>query len=164
MALTVGTDSYDTLANVRAYWLAHNTASSDAWLALADPEAEILIRMATDYIDRGWSFIGDKATGPQRLKWPRKYAEVEGFAIEDTVVPWQVEEATAIMADVFRVGTYDTEGIVTNDSAAISLQKVDVITVEYDTAKRLQGKSVMSHIYELLRPLTGSVNGGLKRA
>ena len=160
MALTIGTDAYSTLIDVRAYWAARGDT---AWAALADADAEVFIRLGTDYIDRGWSFIGDKATGAQRLKWPRAFAEVESFAIADDVIPWQVEEATAIMADVFRLGSFDTEGILTNDAAAISMQKVDVITVQYDTAKRLQGKAVMSHVYELLRPVT-KANGGLLRA
>lgn len=164
MALTVGTDAYDTLANVRAYWLAHNTTASDAWVALSDAEAEILIRKATNWVDRNYSFIGDKATGDQRLKWPRKNAEVESFALSETAIPWQVEEATAEIAEMYRLGTYDLEGIVTDDAAAISMQKVDVITVQYDTSKRLQGADIPSHIYELLRPVILGNSGGLLRA
>jgi len=164
MALTIGTDAYETLANVRAYWLTHNTTASDAWVALSDAEAEILIRQATDYVDRTWEFIGDKATGTQRLKWPRKYAEVEGFALSETDIPWQVEEATALVADLFRIGTYDLQGIVTDDSAAISMTKVDVITVQYDAAKRLLGGAIPSHVYEILRPVVLGNQGSLKRA
>ena len=161
MALTIGTDAYTSLADVRTYWAARGDT---LWAGLVDADAEVFIRLATDYVDRGWTFIGDKATGAQRLKWPRKFAEVEGFDLSDAEIPWQVAEATAIMADVFRLGTFDTEGVVTNDAAAISMQKVDVITVQYDTSKRLQGKAVMSHVYELLRPVTRSTSGGLLRA
>lgn len=164
MALTVGTDAYDTLANVRAYWAARDTTASDAWVALADDEAEKLIRKATDYVDRNWDYIGDVATTTQRLKWPRKYAEVEGNTLDDSTIPWQIEEATAIIAELYRVGTTDLEGIVTDDAAAVSMQKVDVVTVQYDTSKRLQGADVPSHVYKLLRPLTRSVHGSLARA
>jgi hypothetical protein len=161
MALTVGTDAYDTLANVDAYWVARG---GTAWAAETDdPTREIYIRKATDYIDRNFTYIGDVATSTQRLKWPRQFAYVEGNEIGETVIPWQVEEATAIVADLFRNGTYDMEGIVTNDAAAVSMQKVDVITVAYDTSKRLQGKAVMSHVSMLLRPLTLGT-GGLVRA
>lgn len=163
MTLTVGTDAYWTLADVRAFWLVRNTASSDAWVAVSDTEAEILIRRATDYVDRKWEFIGDKATGTQRLKWPRKYAEVEGHAIDEDEIPWQINEATALIAELMRVGTFDEEGVVNDDSAAISEQKVDVITVKYDTNKRLQGGDVPTHVYHLLRPLTRGT-GGLARA
>jgi len=164
MALTVGTDAYDTLAAVRAFWAARNTVSSTAWIALSDAEAEIFIRQATDYVDRGFEYIGDKATAAQRLKWPRKFAEVEGFALSDSLVPWQVEEAMAHIAELYRLGTYDMEGIVTDDAAAISMQKVDVITVQYDTSKRLQGADVPSHVYELLRPVIRGQGRTLKRA
>lgn len=160
MTLTIGTDAYSTLAVVRAYWLARGDTF---WASLADAEAEVLIRKATDYIDRGWSFIGDKATAAQRLKWPRKYADVEGHAIDDTVIPWQIEEATAMIAEMYRVGTIDMEGIVTDKSAAVILTKVDVITTQYDANSRLLGKAIASHVHELLRPLT-SGQAGLLRA
>jgi len=161
MALTVGTNAYDTLANVRTYWLERGDTT---WAVLTDAAAEVLIIKATDYVDRTWEFIGDKATGTQRLKWPRKYAEVEGFTLSDSDVPWQVEEATAQLAELFRLGTYDLQGIVTNDVAAIIKQKVDVIEVEYDASKRLQGGAIPSHVYELLRPVVRGNSGGLKRA
>uniref|UniRef100_A0AAU7VGL3 Minor tail protein n=1 Tax=Dinoroseobacter phage vB_DshS_R26L TaxID=3161158 RepID=A0AAU7VGL3_9CAUD len=161
MTLTVGTDAYDTLANVRSFWAARGDT---AWAALADADAEVLIRKATDWVDRNFEYIGDKATGTQRLKWPRKYAEVEGHALSETTVPWQVAEATAHVAELYRVGTYDLEGVLTDDEAAISMQKVDVITIQYDTSKRLQGADIPSHVYELLRPVTRGNSGGLKRA
>lgn len=163
MTLTIGTDAYETLANVRAYWAARDDTASAAWIALSDTNAEQLIRKATDYVDRNFNYIGDKATSTQRLKWPRALAYVDGFELDSTTIPWQVAEATAIIAEMFRLGTYNMDGIVTNDTAAISMQKVDVITVQYDTSKRLQGKDVPSHVYTLLRPLTGG-QGALLRA
>jgi hypothetical protein len=160
MALTVGTDAYDTLANVVQYWTDRGNAE---WAALDETAGEILVRKATGYVDRSWDFIGDKATGPQRLKWPRAYAEVEGFALSDTEIPWQIAEAVAEVAEMYRVGTYDMEGIVTDDSAAVSMEKVDVITIQYDTSKRIMGKAIPSHVHDLLKPLTRGT-GGLLRA
>lgn len=163
MTLTLGTDAYETLANVRAYWLARDDVASDAWIALSDANAEQLIRKATDYVDRNFAYIGDKSTSTQRLKWPRVGAFVDGFELDSTTIPWQVSEATSAVAEMFRLGIYNMEGIVTNDAAAITMQKVDVITVQYDSSKRLQGKDVPSHVYALLRPLTGG-QGALLRA
>lgn len=163
MALTVGTDSYDTLANVRAYHADRDATASAAWIALADAAAEMLIRKATDYVDRNWSYIGDVATSTQRLKWPRKYAEIEGNTLASDYIPWQIEEATAIVAELYRLGTFDLEGIVTDDAAAINKQKVDVIEVGYDTSKRLLGADIPTHVHKLLRPLTLG-QGGLVRA
>lgn len=164
MALTIGTDAYNTLANVRTYWAGNNTVSSTAWIALSDSEAEILIRNATNWLDRNIEYIGDKATAAQRLKWPRAFAVVETFPLDSATIPWQLEEATAEIAELYRVGVVDLTGIVTDDSAAISMQKVDVITVQYDTSRRLQGADVPSHVFELLRPLTRNTTGGLQRA
>jgi len=161
MTLTVGTDAYFTLDGVRAFWAARGDT---AWAALSDADAEVHIRKATDWVDRNFEFIGDKATGIQRLKWPRRYAEIEGHAVDETTIPWQVEEATAHVAELYRAGTYDLEGILTDDAAAISMQKVDVITVQYDTSKRLQGADIPSHVYELLSSVTRNNSGGLKRA
>lgn len=160
MPLTVGTDAYSTLAAVRAYWSARN---NELWADVEDAVAEGLIRQATDYVDRNWDFIGDKANGAQRLKWPRKFAEVEGYLLDDTTIPWQVQEATAEAAELLRLGTFDLQGVVTDDNASIQLQKVDVITVQYDTTKRLQGADVPTHIHKLLRPLVRSTNGELRR-
>ena len=148
--LTVGTDAYSSLVDVDAYHAARGNAE---WAAVVDATREVYIRKGTDWVDRTFTFIGDMATGTQRLKWPRKYAEIEGNVLSDLTIPWQVAEATAIIADLFRLGTYDMEGIVTTE-AAITSQKVDVIEVHYDTAARIKGPAVPSHVYALLQPLT----------
>jgi len=163
MALTIGTDAYVSLIDIRAYWLARDATAGPAWAALADATAEIHVRNATDYVDRNWDYIGDVATSTQRLKWPRKYAEVEGNTLSDSAIPWQIEEATSIIADLERLGTVDLRGIVTDSEAAISMQKVDVITVQYDNSRRLLGADIPTHVYKLLRPLTLG-QGGLVRA
>lgn len=159
MALTLLTDAYDSVANVDAYWADRGNA---AWAALTEVVKEQNIRKATDYIDRNFRFIGNRATASQRLEWPRLDAvDPDGFTVGETDAPWQVKEAMAIVADLYRAGTYDLEGIVTND-AAIRKTKVDVIEVEYDTAYRRQGEDVVTHVYKLLASLTGS--GALLRS
>ena len=160
MALIIGTDAYDTLDNVKIYWANRGGVE---WSEIEDADGEIFIRKATDYIDRKWDFIGDKATSSQRLKWPRKFAEVDGYLLDSDIIPFQIQEATALMAEQFRIGTFNADGIVTDDTASITETKVDVITVKYDTTRRLQGGDVMSHVIELLRPLI-SGQGRLLRA
>lgn len=150
MALIVGTDTYDTLANVDAYWVARGNT---AWDLLDDATAEINIRKATDWIDRTFSFVGSKLTSAQRLQWYREGACVDGFTVATTEYPNQLKEAVAIVADIFRAGSVDMEGIVTSDTA-ITKEKVDVIEVEYDAASRLRGPAIPSHVYQLLSPLT----------
>lgn len=149
--LTVGTDAFDTLANVDAY---HADRGNADWAAVVDDtQREIFIRKGTDWINRTFDALEDPTTETQRLKWP---------TFPDTTIPWQVAEATAIIADLYRLGVYDLEGILTSDDASINRTKVDVIEVGYDTSKRLLAGSIPTHVYQLLRPLTGQ--GRLRRA
>jgi hypothetical protein len=156
MAVTVGTDVYDTEANVDTYW---SNRGNTAWAALSSPNKEIYMRKATDWLDRNFRWRGTAQAAPtsQRLGWPRDTAyDDDGYQIGETLanMPWQVEEAMAIVAELYSLGTYDLEGIVTDDLSSVKFQKVDVIEVEYDTRKRLQGQDVISHVYQLLRPVT----------
>lgn len=160
MALTIGTDAYDSVDNIVAYW---SDRGNTAWAALTTEQAEIYIRQATDWVDRTFAFTGEQASGMQRLKWPRKYVYLNSHAVEDTTIPWQLKEAVAVTADLFRLGTFDMDGIVTND-AAVTMEKVDVITVTYDAQSKLRGGVIPSNVYQLLRPLTGASSGGLLRA
>lgn len=153
MALTLLTDSYDSLANIDSYWTDRLNTS---WTDLSDSKKESYIRQATDYIDRNFEFIGQKKTNEQRLKWPRLYAvDNDGYTVGDTDAPWQVKEATAIMADLYRQGTYDLNGIVTKDYA-VKREKIDVIEIEYDSDIRQQGADIVNHVYQLLSGLIAS--------
>jgi len=150
--LTLLTDAYDSVANVDAYWAARGNTT---WTALSDTQKEVNIVKATDWIDRNFSFGGVKASETQRLKWPRLFAEDEdGFVVGETDAPWQVKEACALVADMFRSGVYDMEGIVTSKSG-IKRKKVDVLETEYFSEKAVTG-SVPTHVYQLLSSLTGS--------
>lgn len=161
MTLTIGTDAYATLQEVRDFWAARGEAS---WATLPDGEAEVYIRLATDYVDRRWNFIGIKATKEQRLKWPRERAVVEGEMLPDNEIPWQVREATALVADLLRIGTFDALGILTTEGAAVTMEKVDVITVQYAAHLRLLSGDIPTHVIQTLRPLLATSQGGLVRA
>lgn len=159
MALTIGTDAYWDLTSIRDYWSARGNT---AWTveALPDETAEPLVRLSTDYIDRKFDPKGLPTTSTQRLKFPRKDIEIDGYEIDRDTIPWQVQEATALVADLLREGTFDALGVLNATDAAVSMEKVDVITVEYDTQRRLLTGSVPSHVIQLLRPLLRSVGGG----
>lgn len=158
MALTIGTDAYISEVDADSYW---SDRGNTDWDASLTKEADI--RKATDWINNSFTFVGEKATATQRLQWPREHAYADGFLIASTEIPWQVEEATAIVADLFRQGTFNLDGVITDDESAISMQKVDVITVQYDTSKRLRGKTQLNHVNDLLRSVT-MARGQLTRA
>ncbi len=150
MPLTVGVNAYDDVTNVRAFFSERGNAD---WDDVEDGQASALIIKATDWVDRNFSFIGDKATGEQRLKWPRRFAEVDGFTIAEDIIPWQLKEATAQIAELYRDGTFDLEGVITDEQAALTSRRVDVIEVSYDTTRRILGGAIPTHVYELLQPL-----------
>jgi len=150
MSITVGTDAYDMVANADAYWL--DRANAD-WASSSLGDKEVNLRKATDWIERNFRFRGVRATGTQRLAWPRERAfDDDGYAIGLTSAPLRVKESMYIVADIYRAGTNDLEGIVTSNDASVVKQKVDVIEIEYDANSRIRGADVLSHIYELLGP------------
>jgi len=160
MTLTISTNAYATAAFVASYLLERGEADFDA---LSEAAQEPFIIKATDYVERNFNWRGDRLTAAQRLHWPASNAyDDSGYSIGATDVPWQVQEAVAIVADLYRAGTYDLTGILTDDLAALKRTKVDVIEQEFDTARRLNGADVLSHVIQLLRPVT--LDGGLKRS
>lgn len=146
MTVTVGTDVYDVIANVDTYW---SDRAATAWGLLSTANKEAYCRKASEWLDRNFTWRGSRATDAQRLAWPRVDAyDNDGFAIGTTAAPWQVKEAMAIVADLYRGGVVDLEGVVSN-SALIKRQKVDVIEIEYET--QMRGQASVSHVYQLLR-------------
>lgn len=93
MALTVGTDTYISLADTWTY-LAENYLSTDskllAWIALQDADKEVLLRKATRLID-SQPVAGVKATSSQTLAFPRAtytdYADYSGTYSDDGAYP-----------------------------------------------------------------------------
>lgn len=152
MALIVGTNTYDTLVNVNAYWAARGNAD---WVDADSELQEQSIIKATDWLERNFRWRGTRMTSEQRLGWPRFEAfDDDDFAIGETSAPWQVKEAMAIAADILRVGTYDLEGIMTSNNRSLKRQKVDIIEVEYDSGTRLPGADVVSHVVRMLASVT----------
>lgn len=72
MALTVGTDTYISLADARQYCTDNDLEA----LPEDDTEAEKLLRRAAKALDRRWGnrYLGVKATLAQTLAWPRDVA------------------------------------------------------------------------------------------
>jgi len=72
MTITVGTDTYISLADARAYV----TATGLAALPAVDADAEKVLKQATQTLDRLYAgkYLGMKATIAQTLQWPRTFA------------------------------------------------------------------------------------------
>jgi len=154
MPVTVGTDVYDTVANSDTYWAARGNTT---WTGATEANKEVWLVKATDWLERNFRYRGVRKTSDQRLHFPADQAfDDDGYPVGEDAAPRQVKEAMFLVGDLVRQGTYDLDGIVTDDLAAVKRQKVDVIEVEYDTAHRLRGQDVLSHVYQLLAPVVAN--------
>lgn len=152
MAITVGTDTNQTVAEADTYWT--NRGNTD-WTSDTEANKEINLRKAADWLERNFRWRGTKQASTQRLGWPRDQAyDDDGYQIGTAAAPDIVKEAEAIVADLYRAGTNDLEGIVTDSDAAIIKEKVDVIEVMYDSRARLKGADVITHVHLMLKGVT----------
>ena len=149
MALAAGVNSYGTQAEANTY---QSDRQNLLWGSLGGAVKDRHLIMAHDWIERTFKFVGRKATDAQTSAWPRTeaYDNSDDYLISGT--PARVKEAQFIVADLYRDGAIDLEGIVTSDTGAIKKVKVDVIETEWDTNMRVRGPAVLTNVYQLLRP------------
>lgn len=94
MALTIGTDSYVTVAEANAYHTANNNAG---WTG-TDGVKEAALRYATRYVDKKYQWIGMHSGSPgQPLSWPRLDAYDSDGKIR-VGIPQEVKDAVCEMA------------------------------------------------------------------
>jgi hypothetical protein len=97
MSLTVGVDTYLTLADADAYF--SGRLLSAAWSGLATTDKEAALKMACRYMDRlNWQ--GERADQTQVLAWPRTGVFRWGHGeseLDDQIVP---EEITHIQCEI----------------------------------------------------------------
>jgi hypothetical protein len=109
MALTVGTDTYATLAEADAYASARSWAD---WAALTDAVKELRLTEAATYIDTSYTFKGTITSSAQVMAWPRTgVVDSEGREIAADAYPTRLKEAQIELARIA------SAGLVTNDTA-----------------------------------------------
>lgn len=80
MTITVGSDTYATVADTDAYFAARDVTS---WPAASTAAREAALLRATVYLDGAYRFIGQIADTSQSLAWPRIGAtDGDGRAID----------------------------------------------------------------------------------
>ena len=97
-SIVAGAESYITVADATAYFLARGNA---VWAALAsDTVREQLLRKATDYMVAryGLRWKGERVNEGQALDWPRSCAYANGFLLDSDSVPLKVRHACAELA------------------------------------------------------------------
>lgn len=155
MALTVGTDSYVTLAEANAYWLARNNS---AWSSATDADKEKAIRESTQYLDGAYSFIGFMTNFTQSLAWPRNGAVIEkgnyaGRSYLTNEIPKQVKDAVCELSLEAL-----SERLEPTNEGNIAKVKVDVIEVDYSDFA--PSKKTFSFVTKILDGLIlNSTNG-----
>lgn len=159
MTLTVGTNTYITIAQADTYWTARNNS---VWAAASSGEKEKALREATQFIDGTFDFIGFHSTlnlDTQPLAWPRDSVVIpsgsfRGTDIDSDVVPQAIKDAQAELALEALSARLDP---VLDRGGDIKKVKVDVIEVEYmDFAPSAK---TFNFVRKILKPfLTGSQN------
>lgn len=130
MAVTVGTDTYLSVADADTYWSNRNNS---VWSAATTADKEKALREATQYLDGAYNYIGELYSLTQALAWPRFGALIvsgnfKGAYYNTDVIPPQIKHATAELA----LEALSNRLVEVQDRGGqIKRVKVDVIETEY---------------------------------
>ena len=141
MAITVGTDTFASVAQVSAWAAA--SLSADGWAAAVDTRRETAIRQATRLLETLVRWRGEKASATQALAFPRTGLEREGVAVAHDTIPLEIVYATAAFADALLIE--DTSGPAEEQPARI---KAGSIAITFED--RPAGEAIPRHIKNLL--------------
>lgn len=159
MTVTVGTDTYLSVADADTYWANRNDTT---WAAASTAAKEAALREATLYIDGTYSFIGYQIL-ENALCWPRMAVTIcegnlAGKSYDNLTIPPQIKNATAELArealDGFLMASQDRGGMVVRE-------KVDTIEVEY--AKSAPAGRSFPFVGAMLKPLISGGGAGMKK-
>lgn len=122
--------AYDTAANADAYFTARGITT---WTGTEADKEAALVR-GCDYLERRYRgrWVGLRNEEEQSLSWPRAWVnDVDGYAIEATVIPRQVKYANFEAALLILTGT-DLEPVLTRGGAPVR-ERVKAGPVESET-------------------------------
>lgn len=128
---TVGgaaSDSYVTTAEFDTY------AAEMGWSVTV---TEASLRRARMYLDRAYTWLGQRASSTQALQWPRYIGGyVEGYPVASDAIPKAIMDAQCEMAYLILSGT-DPFATITGGAVTSERKKVDVIetAVTYDAPR-----------------------------
>lgn len=123
-------NSYVSVADADQYH--DDFGAPAAWTGATEAAKQAALRAATQYLDAeyGWRWKGVKANETQALDWPRYNVDRETFLLDSTVVPTEVEQATALLALKNIGGTALLPDIVNDGAVARTRVKVGPIEEE----------------------------------
>jgi hypothetical protein len=126
-------DAYEDIAFVTAWIDAYG--DSTAWAALAVDAQEDAIRTATRHLDLTYLELwkGRRRTRDQSLAWPRmNVTDEDDYVVDDDVVPIQVQNAMAYLAE--RVGVQGDVLMPVETDHGIDREKIKAAVVERDVS------------------------------
>lgn len=138
MALTVNAEplspacnSYISIADADSYVIDRvpDAAVQTAWDGLDTEKKALYLVRASAFLDGLVTWIGDRYSRDQRLKWPRFNAWVDGYYLNDTTgFPEAVTFATVEMA----LFTMQQEGAVAESNSNARYQEIEVGPLRID--------------------------------
>lgn len=170
--ITVGTDSYITLANARTYATLFSLSGVESAadlldvgaVAAADATAEANLKIAAKSLDRvfGNKYLGTKATSTQSLAWPRNVGQVgtsidaDGNPRDFSSLPVELGEAQVELCSLIQSGV---DVLAQIDGAVTSvIEELDVLKSQKQYAKSFQ-IDPLHRVKTILRPLLSTKVG-----
>lgn len=161
MAITVGTNSYVSVADTDTYFTLNNLGAT--WPTATTGDKEKALVTATAMIDNNYQFIGVSVSASQALAWPRDGAEYMDprtgrlTATNDTVmgagagstVPARVVRATQELAELVLVNGGD----LSESEQTFERIKIGPIELEDSSASANKESLISPLISNLLAPL-----------
>ena len=148
MTLTVGTNSYCTLEELRAYALARGVT-----LSTTDSTVEVYAIKAMDYIEaRRDKFQGYKTDDDQALQFPREYLYIDGALIDNDVVPDVVKNAQSQLV-IDQHNGVDITPNHTSSSLPVIQKTVGPLTTKYSDKWGANTTPYLAKVNDLLKPV-----------
>jgi len=146
MPLTVGTNSYITVANADAYLVYAINAGN--WSASDTAIKESALISATRMLDRQpWAGSKTQAAPTQLLQWPRTgLTDRDGNALSDSVVPQEIIDATCELA----VELINNPALASQPDTSSNIKRVKADTVEIEYIRAKNGPRFPTIITELI--------------
>ena len=164
MAITVGIDTYVTLAEANAYAAARPALS--AWASLTDPQKEAALIEAAIYLDASYDFKGQITDQAQLLAWPRSdVTDKELRPLDPNIVPKAVKSSQIEYAALASVGGL-VENKTTGNVAEIKAGSVDIKFVNGQNVNEGQRFASVDRLLTGLytsRAGIGSINAAITR-
>lgn len=155
--IVAGAESYLTVAEADA--IIEGRGGSSDWDGLSLTNKEVQLRLATEYIDNKYNFIGTAVSSTQPLKWPRT-----GTSFDDTAIPDILKRAVSVLArDTVNTALYTTI-VGTNAAGEIksTYKKLDVLEqkTEYFSGGSASNQNEFTESKRILTQLLAPVNIG----